>query len=582
MNQRKRKIHRRGSLQKKLAFAFVVIIFAVILIALMLHLWTVSAVRKMTYEKMNAQAEYYQQTFETEINNALNLQLEFFNDRKLPFLASPASGLNAYEERDALLNVQEKLQAYTGVTSLIEKGIFYIPGNDYCITAGNINRMTQQDEIALSNYLDEWDKSLQYDGENFYAVRTGETGTLVTDNPDYVFVLIFSSAQVRKNLSTLNTSENSGAFIYNEIHDVMLESSSGEYTGRDIWEKLKKDTQGNLINVQQIRVHNDNYLVLVGGTGEMGTFVQYVQEDSLMEYIRYSWMYMTFFLLIMILMSVIFILYVRKSVHKPLNMLVQAFQKVKNGNLEEHLYSDTKDEFEYLYQSFNDMEDHLSRLINEVYVQENMIQRAELKQLQAQINPHFLYNSFFILSRRIKRQDYENAEEFAKQLGNYFKYLTRDGADYIPLRQEAEHAKSYAAIQQARFADHLQVLFGELPAAYEGLLVPRLILQPLLENAFGHGLEDKVSGGILRVSFQDFSEGIRIQVEDNGEEATDEDIDRMRKLLETQELKEITGIVNIHRRLKNYFHGQAGLLIERSELGGVAMILEIHVLEEGE
>lgn len=136
-------------------------------------------------------------------------------------------------------------------------------------------------------------------------------------------------------------------------------------------------------------------------------------------------------------------------------------------------------------QERNDMEDRLSRLIEEVYVQKNLTQKAQLKQLQAQINPHFLYNSFFTLSRRIKRQDYDNAEEFARHLGNYFKYLTRDGSDFIALRQEVEHAKSYATIQQARFSSRVRVCFEQLPDSCSGLMVPRLILQPLLENSFG-------------------------------------------------------------------------------------------------
>ena len=98
---------------------------------------------------------------------------------------------------------------------------------------------------------------------------------------------------------------------------------------------------------------------------------------------------------------------------------------MKEGNLNQHIYRNTEDEFSYVYSGFNDMEDRLKHLIDEVYIQTNLAQRAQLKQLQAQINPHFLYNSFFTLSRRIKRQDYENAEEFAKHLGNYFRYLTR-------------------------------------------------------------------------------------------------------------------------------------------------------------
>lgn len=569
------KKRRKQSLQQKLAMVFAVIIVSIMLITLALHGQTVNMIRQITYEKMNSQAEYYQQTFEKEIDHALNMQLEFFVDRKLPFLASPEVGLNAYEEREALLTVQERLRTVTGVTSLIERGILYIPDNNYCVTVGNIRRMTQQDKEDLDRYLQTRENSLQYDGENFYSIRTGESGTIAIKNPDFALVLVFSTEQVKESLSLLNTSSKSGAFIYNERNDVMMESTSTEYVGEEIWKRLEKDEKGEYSKVQKIRVNKQDYLVVVGGTGEMGVFVQYVEEASTLEYVRRSWNYMVVIFIGMIVMSVFFILYIRRIVHKPLCILTEAFERVKEGMLDEHIYHGTNDEFTYLYQAFNDMEDRLKQLINEVYVQKNLIQNAQMKQLQAQINPHFLYNSFFTLSRRIKRQDYENAEEFAKHLSNYFKYLTRDGSDYIPLRQEVEHAKSYAVIQQSRFSDRVQVVFEELPGEYEKLIVPRLILQPLLENSFRHGLENKVSGGILHIGFCSDDNRIQMLVEDNGEEASNEDIRKMQEALEAQEPDEVTGIVNIHRRLQIYFQGQAGLIIERSSLGGVAITIDI-------
>ena len=123
-----------------------------------------------------------------------------------------------------------------------------------------------------------------------------------------------------------------------------------------------------------------------------------------------------------------------------LTLLMDAFNEMKKGNLNSRIHHSSKNEFSYIYEAFNDTEDKLNKLIDEVYVQKNLVQKAQMKQLQAQINPHFLYNSFFILSRRIKREDIEGAEKLSIHLSNYFKYLTRDGADYIMLYQEVVHA----------------------------------------------------------------------------------------------------------------------------------------------
>lgn len=576
---------RKTSLQTKQIFAFSIIIICFMTIMLVLHIRTVMTVRQMTYDKMRAQAEYYLDSYEVEINHAINLQFEFFNDRKLAFLAQPNLGLDDYEKRDALLAVKEKLDNIAGVSNLVESCTFYIPKSEYKITPSAVRRMGQSDFEDMEEYLKYGSNSINYAGNKFFSVEMGQASDGADVDYNFVFVLTFSTEQIEKQLEILNTAENSGIFIYNEKYAAMLENSSAECSSEQILKELKKDENGEFAKVQEVTDGGGRYLVFVGGTGAMGLFVQYTEEDAIMSYISQSWIYLILCLIFMIVISAVFILYTNKIIHKPMSLLMEAFGKVKEGNLEQHIYRNEDDEFAYLYNGFNDMEDQLRHLIDEVYVQTNLAQKAQLKQLQAQINPHFLYNSFFTLSRRIKRQDYENAEEFAKHLGNYFRYLTRNGSDYIPLGQEVAHAKSYAAIQGVRFAGRLSVEFGELPEEYAAYQVPRLILQPLLENAFEHGLENRISDGLLRISFSENSQEFRITVEDNGEEASDSDIEQMRKSLSETEQEEVTGIVNIHRRLQFYFKNKAGLSIVRSQLGGVAVsiwILPETILDEGQ
>lgn len=557
---------KRRSIQQKLAILFTFIILFIVVFSLFLYKNAADTIREETYEKMSVQAEYYQEILEMEVGNGLTQQLEFFNNRRLVFLAKPNSGLSIYEERESVLDVRDRIWIIKESNHLIEDGILYIPGTEYCITSAAIDRMTPSDLEDMEHYIRTAGEELQFDGENFYSVR---------NNSNFVFVIFYSSRQIVENLSLFNASATGGSFVYHENGDVILESRSCNVTGREILDQLNRDEQGAYEKVQRVRLENENYLVFVGEQGKLGVFVQYIEEASLMRKINVFWRYVILILLLIIVMSVIFVLYTRKAIHDPLNILVQAFEKLKEGNFREHIFHKNQDEFTYLYQSFNDMEDQLSQLIDEVYVQKNLAQYAQMKQLQAQINPHFLYNSFFLLRRRIKRQDYEGAEEIASHLGDYFKYLARDGSDFIPLKQEIEHAKSYAAIQQARFAGRVRVEFEPLPPEAEDRMVPRLIVQPLLENAFGHGLENKVSNGILRVSFYRRENRFFICVEDNGEGTGEEALADMQASLEKANPDEVTGMINIHRRLNTYFHGNGGLEIKRSVLGGAAIIIRI-------
>ncbi len=172
----------------------------------------------------------------------------------------------------------------------------------------------------------------------------------------------------------------------------------------------------------------------------------------------------------------------------------------------------------------------------------------------------------------------ENLVPFSRYLGEYFRFVTRNSADYIPLIDEINHAKVYTNIQLMRFAKRLRVEFGECPEKYHNIKVPRLILQPVIENAFEHGIERKKDSGIVSVYFEGNDKQLNIIVEDNGNDMTDEGLSDLKKALDnTTEDLEITGILNINRRIKLVFGENSGLAVSRSEMGGLKVILKIIV-----
>jgi two-component system, sensor histidine kinase YesM len=229
------------------------------------------------------------------------------------------------------------------------------------------------------------------------------------------------------------------------------------------------------------------------------------------------------------------------------------------------------------------MVERLKTLINQIYKQKILSQKAELKQLQSQINPHFLYNSFFILSRMIKLGQYENSSDFASQLGGYFKYITRSASDEIELQKEVEHARVYTNIQEIRFSRRIRVIFQDLPDCWNDIIVSRLIIQPVIENAFEHGLENKKKDGIIQVTFNSIDRGIQISVEDNGEELTGNELANLQQMIaELDDTTEYTGILNIHRRITLKFGEESGMVLSKSTLGGLRVDINIMIQKENE
>jgi len=255
---------------------------------------------------------------------------------------------------------------------------------------------------------------------------------------------------------------------------------------------------------------------------------------------------------------------------------------VEAGDLEIKIEHKHDDEFRYIYRRFNAMLDKINLLINQVFTQRILTQKAELKQLQSQVNPHFLYNCFFILYNIAYAEGCDTVARFANQLGNYFQLITRSAKDEVPLSREVEHARVYTEIQTMRFSNRISVQFEELPECYAGLIVPRLILQPVIENAYEHGLARVKAGGWIHISFHPFDGRLCIRVEDNGEGLEAQEFQRLRDVFDNKIQEcEATGMINIHRRLQIRFGAESKLAISGGEAGGTKVEIIIRLQEGG-
>ena len=222
---------------------------------------------------------------------------------------------------------------------------------------------------------------------------------------------------------------------------------------------------------------------------------------------------------VLLVISILFfeILYqTNTAVNKPLKKVVQAFGQVQEGNLEIRIFHKPQDEFQYIYSSFNRMVERIQELIENVKEQGRLLQNAELMQLQSQINPHFLYNSFYLIRIMAKNESYDQIIQFVTSLAKYYRFLNKEVEQNIPLSREVEHMENYIDIQQMRFGDKITVHKGQLPESAAGFLVPKLILQPVIENAYNYGMSDILKDGQIAISYSLKEPYLCIVIEDNG------------------------------------------------------------------
>ena len=191
--------------------------------------------------------------------------------------------------------------------------------------------------------------------------------------------------------------------------------------------------------------------------------------------------------------------------------------------------------------------------------------------MQAPINPHFLYNSFYHLYRMAKMEDTDGIAEMSLKLSSYYRYITRSAQPVVTLAMEYQNIVDYTEIQTIRFGDRITVQLQPLPEPYRELAVPRFILQPLFENAYNHGVE-KMENGLIQLRFKMEPEFLNIYVENNGS-CPDAELEKLTQYLNSTDRKaECTALKNVKLRMQM----QGGdLQVSHGTLGGFGVSLRL-------
>lgn len=268
---------------------------------------------------------------------------------------------------------------------------------------------------------------------------------------------------------------------------------------------------------------------------------------------------------------------------KPIRELTEHMQEIELGKLgvEIDTQSDTE-EIQCLTASFKEMVYKIEGLIEQVEDNQKKLRRSELKVLQSQINPHFLYNSLDTIIWLGEREECEKVVQMTAALARYFRLSLSKGKEVITIYEEVEHVKHYLQIQKIRYASKLAYTIEVSPDIFDEMIV-KIVLQPLVENALYHGIKDLEEGGYIRVL--GFREGnnIILEVYDNGKGMSREQIKNILKAPSSTSItKGGVAIKNVHERIQVYFGQDYGLSYE-SEYGKWTKVrITIPVIETGE
>lgn len=542
--------------------------------------------REKVVEDLQNRVYHNTAILEQQLEVIQNLEENLITDSRVESLAYDDM-LNTYERSQLIRSLSSHIQGLCAANNSIEKITIVFPKESREIST--VNGWSIKKYVPLNRRKNDRASTLVYTKSKLYMELLYPL-TYSTDEeyrPDYGVIITLSQSYFQELLEALG-GEDTEAFLaleqQKENPGVVLQTGTlGKKIFKDWSAKRSENAAEQGIEEkpdtmqQKIQSRGTSYLLVSRQFPAYGvTVCAYCQAKAIDG--ASGWALAMMGLVLLCIMVLFFgILYqTNNAVSKPLHEVVQAFGKVEEGNLDVWIYHEPHDEFGYIYTAFNHMVQKITELMENVREQSRLLQNAELIQLQSQINPHFLYNSFYLIRIMAKNEDYDQITQFVTSLAKYYRFINKEVKQNIPLQREVEHMQNYIDIQQMRFGDKITVEQEELPSEVAEYRVPKLILQPIVENAYNYGMKDILEDGKIRIRYEKTEKTFSIWIEDNGGGGTAEHLEEMQEAIRDYEGRAAGhALSNIERRLKLAYGESSGLFVQQSELGGVALVLQL-------
>ncbi|CAH1058346.1 sensor histidine kinase [Paenibacillus pseudetheri] len=565
-----------SSIFQKIMAAFLAALFPLMAITWLINEKGSENIRSEISESILNTTRFYLDSLDKEADRISRYLPNYVMDKDLMEIATTGNYMSYYDRAQKILDIQRRLELMKNSSPFIQEARAYIPLIDRTILSNKFETsMNKQEYASMQQNKRLYEEPFIYWNDRLFISMQYPINTI--KNPIYIVAVELSTTKIRETLSQIGSSRGGQSVLLNLERGWEIESDMDQ----ELLEQMKsfaadkRELQKDE-GYETIMYNGKRFLTVYKYSSLWNSYsIMCIPEETILGSLE---IYRTLFwwaCALAVGIVVFFSYFLLRFIYRPLMKLVHSFRRVQQNRLEPIVIDRGADEFGYLYQAFNSTIRSLKTLIEENYEQQIRNQRSELKRLQSQINPHFLYNCFFVLCRLIKSENQkEKAYQFCLYIGQYFQFITRNDEDDIPLGLEVNHSRTYVDMQTICYGDRIQVKFeGDVP----NLFVPRLILQPIIENAYKHALGNMIQQGELWVHCERVGDVFSIYVEDNGRSIPDAEIEQLQKRLRqsTTRMEETTGIINVHRRIQLRYGEEYGITVSRSALGGLQVRINL-------
>lgn len=512
--------------------------------------------------------DVYVETIEKMVNY---IQLEL---QDTPFFTMETEDAPGWEsETDYIRSVLENVaNSHREVA-----GIFIATKEDLYVSTGmsRISRDPFQNE--------RWYREASENPEEIQLISV-VTGRNIVTNRSYSIDDVFSLA---KAVQDPETGEVLGVILLDIRHDIIQSSINGVTIGEKGF-VFVMDQEDNIVytpvngivyrvNPKWVKAMEPMSVQIQGGSyqirSELSPYtgwrtVGVFSMDEVMSSVN-TIVYILFTCVIISLVLVVIVSFkFSRTLTNPIFKLKRLMKQAESGDLTVRFNFQHNDEIGELGQSFNHMIARIDQLIQMVYVEQENKRTAEMKSLQEQIKPHFLYNTLDTISWMARDYDAEDIVRLVDALTNMFRIGLSHGKDIITVKEEITHVSNYLYIQKIRYKDKLNYVIHVDESLY-AIEVPKLILQPLVENAIYHGVKAKRGGGTITITGVPEGENLVFTVQDNGAGMPQEKVEELNRRMSERSVldeKKSFGLFYIRERIQLCYGKGYGVHVE-STLG---------------
>ncbi|THF72944.1 sensor histidine kinase [Cohnella fermenti] len=597
------KFWNRMRLHSRLSISFSVLMtLAIMASGVVYYSQTVHQLKQQTLQLMDSNVNQMSRTVNLYIEDLERFSISIFTDPTVQSVLRNSDGANdplaPNRIRSQLLNLSTTWSVVRSIDIYALDGTLY---NFAMTSSGKEQKLAEEPWYGkIRNYDSRsyflWPTciapSLSQDKKwvfslirNIYDIPTGsKTGYLKIDIDVRVMekLLVFEEP-----ITPLSRTEAAPLLYIADDSKNVIYDNGGGLTGSTLAEAGLSNQFYGAGGSGEVTVEGIRYLYAYKKSNETNwSTIVLIPLGTILEQARHSGLYILGLICSAGLLVVFVSYFISAGITRPLRKMVGLMHRVERGNFKERIpLGEPSNEIGQLGIVFNKMLDSIDRLIKQAYESQLQTKNAQLLALQTQINPHFLYNTLNTIKAMAKRKGAPEAGKLAEALADMFRYSLSNWSRPATLRMELHHVKNVLDIQLVRFGGRFTYEL-DVPDDLLEKPIPKLLIQPLVENAIVHGIEKLRSGGFIRIEAHKGQDKVLLSVSDNGKGIDPQRAEFLRRLLNDppptlhRNEQDGIGLVNLARRIKLCFGDSASIELKSKPKHETKFVLHLPITDE--